>query len=191
MKNIRLFIWKFSFFLWWNFQYIWIGVFSLCSPFNSYASLRYIHLCLGNWVAIFLEKGCHPFFLWLFNCICVSFSLMLMWLWLYQFLDSLLYFSYLLWRESEIALWNLQRDFRFSTNQTTPFVFISRCQGINIFDSQSCGRITKTCLYNIDPLKPHFYMVKLECTGVYIIFLISAKNYRLWVLVRTVSPMRF
>ena len=28
MKNIRIFIWKFSFFLWWNFQYIWIGVFS-------------------------------------------------------------------------------------------------------------------------------------------------------------------
>ena len=36
--------------------------------------------------------------------------------------------------------------------------------------------ITKTCLYNIDPLKPHFYMVKLGFTGVYIIFLISAQN---------------
>ena len=33
--------------------------------------------------------------------------------------------------------------------------------------------ITKTCLYNFDPLKPHFYMVKLGFTGVYIIFLIS------------------
>ena len=29
---------------------------------------------------------------------------------------------------------------------------------------------------NIDPLKPHFYMVKLGFTGVYIIFLISAQN---------------
>ena len=37
-------------------------------------------------------------------------------------------------------------------------------------------RITKTCLYNFDPLKPHFYIVKLRFTGVYIIFLISAQN---------------
>ena len=31
--------------------------------------------------------------------------------------------------------------------------------------------ITKTCLYNSDTLKPHFYIVKLGFTGVYIIFL--------------------
>ena len=36
--------------------------------------------------------------------------------------------------------------------------------------------ITKTCLYNFDPLEPHFYIVKLGFTGVYIIFLISAQN---------------
>ena len=36
--------------------------------------------------------------------------------------------------------------------------------------------ISKTCLYKIDPLKPHFYIVKLGFTGVYIIFLISAQN---------------
>ena len=37
--------------------------------------------------------------------------------------------------------------------------------------------ITKTCLYNFDPLKPHFYIVKLGFTGVYIIiYLISALN---------------
>ena len=36
--------------------------------------------------------------------------------------------------------------------------------------------ITKTCLYNFDPLKPHLYIVKLGFTGVYIIFLISAQN---------------
>ena len=40
--------------------------------------------------------------------------------------------------------------------------------------------ITKTCLYNIDPLKPHFYTVKLGFTGVYIIFLISAQKHSLW-----------
>ena len=36
--------------------------------------------------------------------------------------------------------------------------------------------ITKTCLYNSDSLKPHFYIVKLGFTGVNIIFLISVKK---------------
>ena len=36
--------------------------------------------------------------------------------------------------------------------------------------------ITKTYLYNFDPLKPHFYIVKLGFTGVYIIFLIYTQN---------------
>ena len=36
--------------------------------------------------------------------------------------------------------------------------------------------ITKIYLYNFDPLKPHFYIVQLGFTGVYIIFLISAQN---------------
>ena len=49
--------------------------------------------------------------------------------------------------------------------------------------------ITKTHLYNFDPLKPHFYIVKLGFTGVYIIFLISAQKHRLWVLVRTASAV--
>ena len=51
--------------------------------------------------------------------------------------------------------------------------------------------ITKTRLHNFDPLKPHFYIVKLGFTGVYIIFLISAQKHRLWVLVRTSSARRF
>ena len=51
--------------------------------------------------------------------------------------------------------------------------------------------ITKTCLYNFDPLKPHFYIVKLGFTRVYIIFLITAQKHTVWVLVRTASPRRF
>ena len=41
-----------------------------------------------------------------------------------------------------------------------------------------CGYITKTYLYNFDPPppQPHFYIVKLGFTRVYIIFLISARN---------------
>ena len=36
--------------------------------------------------------------------------------------------------------------------------------------------LTKTCLYNLDPLKPVIYIVKLGFTGVYIIFLILLEN---------------
>ena len=36
--------------------------------------------------------------------------------------------------------------------------------------------ITKTRLYNFDPLKPHSYLVKLGLTGVFIIFLFLLKN---------------
>ena len=36
--------------------------------------------------------------------------------------------------------------------------------------------ITKTCLYNFDPLEPHFYIEKLGFTGVCIILLIFAQN---------------
>ena len=36
--------------------------------------------------------------------------------------------------------------------------------------------ITKTRLYNVDSLKPHFYIVKLGFIGVYIIILISAQK---------------
>ena len=46
----------------------------------------------------------------------------------------------------------------------------------------SLEAITKTRLYNFDPLKTHFYIGKLRFTGVYIIFLISAQKHRLWVL---------
>ena len=47
--------------------------------------------------------------------------------------------------------------------------------------------ITKTYLYNFDPFKPHFYIVKLGFTGVYISFLISALKHRLWY---TLEPPR-
>ena len=38
--------------------------------------------------------------------------------------------------------------------------------------------ITKTHLYNLDPLKPHFYIENWGLQGVYIIFLISALKHR-------------
>ena len=51
-----------------------------------------------------------------------------------------------------------------------------RTIGQRLLDSIEDTSIKKTCLYNFDPLKPHFYIVKLGFTGVYIIFLISAQN---------------
>ena len=39
------------------------------------------------------------------------------------------------------------------------------------------------------PLKPHFHIVKLGFTRVYIIFLISAQKHRLWIFVRTASVL--
>ena len=51
--------------------------------------------------------------------------------------------------------------------------------------------ITKTYLYNFDPLKPHFYVVKLGLTGVCIIFLISAQKHRLWVVLTSTHNLCF
>ena len=47
---------------------------------------------------------------------------------------------------------------------------------MSIFHNIYINAITKTRLYNFDPLKPHFYIVKLGFTGVYIIFLLLLKN---------------
>ena len=60
---------------------------------------------------------------------------------------------------------------------------------INVF-LISRQNITKTYLYHFDPYKPHFYVVKLGFTGVYIIFLISTQKHRLWVLVRIASAQK-
>ena len=49
-----------------------------------------------------------------------------------------------------------------------------KLQNLSLFQKKL--GITKTYLYNYDPLKPHFYIVKLGFTGVYIIFLISAQT---------------
>ena len=63
------------------------------------------------------------------------------------------------------------------------FAFSSK---INIAITRNVS-ITKIRLYNFDPLEPHFYIVKLELTGVYIIFSYFCSKHRLWVLVRTAS----
>ena len=46
----------------------------------------------------------------------------------------------------------------------------------NLFNEMFLCIITKTRLYNFDPLEPHFYIVKLGFAGVCNIFLISGQN---------------
>ena len=55
---------------------------------------------------------------------------------------------------------------------------LGRAQAIGA-DLDSTLDITKTYLYNFDPLKPHVYIAKLGFIGVYIIFLTSAQKHRL------------
>ena len=50
-------------------------------------------------------------------------------------------------------------------------------------------RVTKICLYNFDLRKPHFYIIKLGFTGVYIIF-ISAQKHKLWYSLEPPRPRR-
>ena len=45
--------------------------------------------------------------------------------------------------------------------------------------SEDSDDIRKTCLYDFDPLKAYFYIVKLGFKGVYIIFLTSAQKQTL------------
>ena len=64
--------------------------------------------------------------------------------------------------------WNLTHEFYMDASRA-------------IKGNQLMIPITKTHQYKFDPLKPHFYIVKLGFTGVNIIFLISAIKHRLWV----------
>ena len=75
---------------------------------------------------------------------------------------------------------------RYSLMIYCPFFVNAFCA----YNLPCCLHITKTCLYNNDPMKPHFYIVKLRFTGVYIIFLIPQKH-RLWLRVRTASARQF
>ena len=53
---------------------------------------------------------------------------------------------------------------------------LNRLFGLEFNDIVDIIKVTKTCLYKFDPLQPHFYIVKLGFTGVYIIFLILLNN---------------
>ena len=85
------------------------------------------------------------------------------------------------WRSYNVASTSMQRHDVASTlrqrciNVMCPLGRIWQIVLMQVFNVPLVS-ITKTCLYNFDPLKPHSYIVKLGFTGVYIIFLISAQN---------------
>ena len=66
---------------------------------------------------------------------------------------------------------NIYVSLMISNDNTSAFLIASTIQR-----EKHTLVITKTYLYNFDPLKPHFYIGKLGFTGVYIIFLIFAQN---------------
>ena len=61
-------------------------------------------------------------------------------------------------------------DYGLGTMTTTNYFYFIYTRVIR------CTSSTKKYLYKFDPLKPHFYKVKLGVSGVYIIFLISAQK---------------
>ena len=64
-----------------------------------------------------------------------------------------------------------------SSDLLSPLECASQIISMTIFVAVSkVGSITKTRLYNFDPLRPHFYIVKLGFAGVHLIFHISAQN---------------
>ena len=74
-----------------------------------------------------------------------------------------------------------RRKFLTLSNQTSRY--IRECIRMVIYSRATLvavTSITKTRLYNFDPLKPHFYIVKLGFAGVYIIFLISIFWAEIW-----------
>ena len=86
--------------------------------------------------------------------------------------------SFLKWNEFLSYLWisvaNINSEIRWKS-----FHFSSSSKTrdeLTFYRLSDATFITKIRLYSFDPHKPHFYIVKLGFTGVYIIFLIFAQN---------------
>ena len=84
---------------------------------------------------------------------------------------------------SQTLFWDQIKDINKLNSETQQQKFIatsvaqkSRPQSQGFKAPKAPVNIKKTCLYNFDPLKPHFYIVKLVFTGVYLFFLFLLKN---------------
>ena len=128
-----------------------------CVSFNNYVSLRYIQLDLGN------KQSCNLFWetllgIYSFCCYVIVFVCLFLCCWELAVDSSPHFFFYFLYLSIFYS------------------IFVNKSSKLIDYTNASSASITKTCLYNFDPLKPHFYIVKLGFTGVYIIFHISAQN---------------
>ena len=89
--------------------------------------------------------------------------------------------AYLQFRTRRLSSWRVQILTVFKVNSIYNVKSVSDLT-VYLFPKEwslwsvATPHITRTCLYNFDPLKPHFYIVKLGFTGVHFIFLISARN---------------
>ena len=130
------------------------------------------------------------FFFFFFFCICGTISEIQRNIWRSQTKYAVLCVCVILYFQGGPTL----EYFVFGFKSTDKFCLAKAMSVETITEMRDLDKpyiITKTCLYNVDSLKPHFYIVKLGFTGLYIIFLISVQKRRLWVLVRYASLRRF
>ena len=83
-----------------------------------------------------------------------------------------------IWHNCDLHKWGMQHSKQVQIIRKV--VEVCPCWAAPAHACEELNNITKTCLYNFDPLKPHFYIVKLGFTGAYIIFLLSAQKHILW-----------
>ena len=83
------------------------------------------------------------------------------------------YYKMLQWRaNAQMKLFSYAGWCKFTHFGHVWWYFFANC--IPYYNNDIESLITKTCLYNFDPLKTHFQIVKLGFTGVHNIFLIFA-----------------
>ena len=121
---------------------------------------------------------------------CIEFSLELGSL---SWLFGLLLNSNIIILDSHIVWENIHSDMYAQRRIKSASAFAQCDQNLfgRIVDSLGCKvSIRKTYLYSFDPLKPHFYIVKLGFTGGIYYFSYFCSKHRLWVLVRIASTRR-
>ena len=72
----------------------------------------------------------------------------------------------------EVPQWDAHNEYQKTYEPAHDKTYNKNCGASKDSDQP----IMKTCLYKFDPLQPHFFIVKLGFTGVYIIFLILLNN---------------
>ena len=76
------------------------------------------------------------------------------------------------------CFYEVQKKKKCFISKTAHTIFTALLQEQLILYENFDSHITKTCLYNFDPLKPHFYIVKLGFTELYIIIFYFCSKHR-------------